>query len=569
MNNYRFDYVAIRHIELYRECVKEYKNRYMQLCKNNADSRGVKSTVYNKDSWEPTAPDKEYALGILKMKEDEIPIDDIDKAASVFDIPGGTRTTEESNKKKEEIIEAWNKEDGFKWNDKYNYPANRLQDRYEVFADLFYRDEDGNPNLRYSVMDDKVTKEGKAFDKGNMRADYRNYGKFFCGMSDTIVSDVYDIMIRREDDNNPYAFDVLKEYLDNLSEWDGVERVAELFIKYENAPDCKYVRTATTNWFFNAVRQVYEPCRYPFLAMLVLHGQTDCGKTSTLEHMFKINGEDRFTYNVRMEDSQQKIASILRTKWALGFGERVGIAKEDNNTQKQFMDTLNATISYQKKFQNEVTDYKPHNCVFVSSNDQNLLNDYTVAYNKRYYIIPCKISAKEYQEKGYWQETLDIRDQIWAEVLYMYRETPDKKLMLTSEEIEELIEIQAKYKTIDEEDIKFDLRELLNRTWACEKHGDYWVLQNEEDFIEQFKKGYSSSPMTTLRSKSKVNAFPTKYIKTWMKMKNMDSRMKGMIENGFREEGWFKKQVKWYGTTCWCKEIEEEFTPESIIQTEN
>ena len=403
-------------------------------------------------------------------------------------------------------------------------------------------------------MDDEVyvkdfeTNENVVFTKKNLRGILINYAKPLLkvvspqyNFVQTIVDDIYDMNIRWEH-RNIYAYDVLREYVDNLPVWDGVERAEEWFIKYQNAPDCSYVRHATFNWLFNALRNIYEPCKYPFLHMLVLKGETDCGKTATMEHLFKLNDVDRFTYNVKMSDDQSKIAAILRTVWALGFGERCGITKDDNNTQKQFMDTLNATIAYQKKFQNEITRYKPHNCVYVSTNDDKLLNDYTVLYNKRYWIIPCNISSKEYQDKKYWYETSELRDQLWAEIKYKYLQEPDKRLMLTDEDIEELVNIQKNFQTIDTSDVDFAVEELVGRKFTFNIIGKIKCLESEEDFIKQFNSN-DCGPNAGL-----LNAFPASYINKWKKMKGFDSRMEKMIKNKFEELGWKYVSFRWNGS---------------------
>lgn len=559
MNNYRFNYTQIRKNNIEKWFVKYYDQKFMGACKFHAYSdRGVSQKNIEAKGWQPNEQDIEYAkknygtLNEWKANTDKM-IEFIHIWRQFNDIISEAEYKTKADEISKWLVDSYKQNDLYKWDDKLNYSGLEYEN-YEIFVDLYFRDNSGQPTIKYNVLDDEVyikdlgTGEDVLFTKKNLRGILINFAKpLLKAVSpqytfvQTIVDDIYDMNIRWEH-RNIYAYDVLREYVDNLPVWDGVERAEEWFIKYQNAPDCSYVRHATFNWLFNALRNIYEPCKYPFLHMLVLKGETDCGKTATMEHLFKLNDVDRFTYNVKMSDDQSKIAAILRTVWALGFGERCGITKDDNNTQKQFMDTLNATIAYQKKFQNEITRYKPHNCVYVSTNDDKLLNDYTVLYNKRYWIIPCNISSKEYQEKKYWYETNDLRDQLWAEIKYKYMAEPDKRLILTDEDIEELIKIQQNYQTIDSSDVDFAVEELVDRKFTFNIIGKIKCLESEEDFIKQFNSN-DCGPNAGL-----LNAFPAAYINKWKKMKGFDSRMEKMIKNKFEELGWRYVAFRWNGS---------------------
>jgi len=558
MNTYRFNYTNIRKNNIEKWFVTYYNQKFMGACKFHAyTNRGVSQKNIETKGWQPNEQDKNYAtINYGKLEDWNKTTDKMIEFIHIWrqfnDIISENEYKVKADELSKWLTDSYKQNDLYRWDDKLNYSGLEYEN-YEIFVDLYFRDNEGKPTLRYNVLDDEVyikdisNNEDVVFTKKNLRGILINYAKPLLkavspqyNFVQTIVDDIYDMNIRWEH-RNIYAYDVLREYVDNLPVWDGVERAEEWFIKYQNAPDCSYVRHATFNWLFNALRNIYEPCKYPFLHMLVLKGETDCGKTATMEHLFKLNDVDRFTYNVKMSDDQSKIAAILRTVWALGFGERCGITKDDNNTQKQFMDTLNATIAYQKKFQNEITRYKPHNCVYVSTNDDKLLNDYTVLYNKRYWIIPCNISSKEYQEKKYWYETSEMKDQLWAEIKYKYLAEPDKRLILTNEDIEELVNIQKNFQTIDTSDVDFAVEELVNRKFTFDIIGKIKCLESEEDFIKQFNSN-DCGPNAGL-----LNAFPASYINKWKKLKGFDSRMEKMIKSKFEELGWKYVSFRWNG----------------------
>lgn len=56
-------------------------------------------------------------------------------------------------------------------------------------------------------------------------------------------------------------FHPVRDYLNSLPEWDGIERVEDIFIKYLQADDTEYVRTVTRKTFAAAVARIYVPDR--------------------------------------------------------------------------------------------------------------------------------------------------------------------------------------------------------------------------------------------------------------------------------------------------------------------
>lgn len=58
------------------------------------------------------------------------------------------------------------------------------------------------------------------------------------------------------------------------------------------------------------------------------------------------------------------------------------------------MDRLTNIMEYQRKFENNITEYYPHNIIAETGNDMNCLNDYTVKYDKRAWTIPINSDTK-------------------------------------------------------------------------------------------------------------------------------------------------------------------------------
>ena len=85
---------------------------------------------------------------------------------------------------------------------------------------------------------------------------------------------------------------------------------------------------------------------------------------------------------------------------AIIFGERNGIGKANNNTIKKWVDKLNGTIQYQKKGENEIREVNSHCVAFITTNDDKLLNDFTLGgYDKRFHIIKVNGTNKRFVDK--------------------------------------------------------------------------------------------------------------------------------------------------------------------------
>ncbi len=54
-------------------------------------------------------------------------------------------------------------------------------------------------------------------------------------------------------------FHPIRDYLNSLPQWDGIERVEDIFIKYLLADDTEYVRTVTRKTFAAAVARITFP----------------------------------------------------------------------------------------------------------------------------------------------------------------------------------------------------------------------------------------------------------------------------------------------------------------------
>ena len=583
--NYQYDYFSIRHTNIKIEIKKVYNQKIKQACIYNAiTDRNIAPKEAKSKDWIPSKSDMEYAekvYGAWENYDAGIGNDgDIDKMLPLFDVycePVEKVSKEEyeetSKKVKEDYKNKWNKNEGFAYNDRLNYPHDLVATRYNIFTDLFFREPTApyKPTIEYNTWDDTLyLTDGRTLTKKMFRDCFFDYGSGylidlkFDRPEMKFIEPIYDELLRS--DSSIYAYDPVKRYLDNLPLWDGEKRLETFLIKYQKADDTPAVREMTKLWFMNAVRAIYMPSKFPFLHMLVLQGESNCGKSATMNNIFKIEGRDRYQYEIRMDDAVEKNAPKFRTTWAIGFGERDGIDRVSVNRQKQFMDSLHTEMSYQKKYQNEITKYIPHNVVFVTTNDVRLLNDPTVEYNKRNWIIHSNITETEFRDKDYFHEVAEVRDQIWAEAKYYLSADWNCDLEPSAECIEGLKEIQKDYLAIDVEDVRARVNELLNRDFFQSSHsGTYHCFESMQDFIAQYR---CQRPYADLQqTKYKIDRIPASYIKEWMRLNDYDSRYKRPVAEMLQENGFVLKRAA-YGcnttTQCWCKEGDNVITPDEL-----
>lgn len=206
------------------------------------------------------------------------------------------------------------------------------------------------------------------------------------------------------------SFDPLKDYLWRCEDigWDGVKRADQIFIKYLGCPDTKYHRMAALMVGLASVTRGFEP-GHKFDFAPVLGGVGGRGKSLFIQTLY---GKENFgDLNVDMSHTQ-KVAETIAGLWAVEFAEMTSFHKSDYNEAKRFLSAESDTV--RMAYDRRPTVFPRRVVFWGTTNDNRYLKDPTG--NRRWWPITVK------------NEQIDIaglaanRDQIWAELMVLYKE---------------------------------------------------------------------------------------------------------------------------------------------------
>lgn len=206
------------------------------------------------------------------------------------------------------------------------------------------------------------------------------------------------------------AYHPVKEYLDNLPDWDGVNRLDTLLLDYLGAEESEYTKSVIRKTLVAAVARIYQPGT-KFDSVLILNGPQGIGKSTLFA---KLAGA-WFSDSLTLADMRDKSGSEkLQGYWILELGELAGMKKTDVETVKSFLSRVDD--KYRSSYGINVESHL-RQCVIVgSTNTENgFLRDITG--NRRFW--PVRVNGQSVKKP--WQITADEVEQIWAEAVSAYQ----------------------------------------------------------------------------------------------------------------------------------------------------
>ena len=233
-------------------------------------------------------------------------------------------------------------------------------------------------------------------------------------------------------------FHPVRQYLESLPEWDGIDRVDTLLIDYLGAEDNAFTREAMRKTLLAAVTRVYNPGA-KFDTALILNGPQGIGKST----LFKRLAVDWFSDSLMLTDMRDKSgAENIQGRWFVEIAELAGMRKMEVETVKAFLSRMDDR--YRASYGRQPESH-PRQCVIVGSTNaqDGFLRDLTG--NRRFWVVYVPGTSNLTP----WELSETDVQQIWAEVMTIYAaETED--LLLSPEALGLAVEAQEAALEIDE-----------------------------------------------------------------------------------------------------------------------
>lgn len=202
-----------------------------------------------------------------------------------------------------------------------------------------------------------------------------------------------------------HSFHPVREYLGGL-EWDGVERLDTLFIRFLGAEDNAYTRNISRLTLTAAVTRVFEPGhKYDFA--LILEGVQGKRKSTFIEilarHWFaELNGNFH---------DRKEMVEKMQGSWICELPELQGFGKAEVQDIKAFISARKDKVRL--AYERRAKEFDRQSIMMGSTNDRRYLRDETGG--RRFWPVVCAVASID--TDGLLAEV----DQVWAEATAAYR----------------------------------------------------------------------------------------------------------------------------------------------------
>lgn len=328
------------------------------------------------------------------------------------------------------------------------------------------------------------------------------------------------------------------DYLDSIRDKRREDiKCKDVFVKWFKAQETpsKLIEKLSEKWFVSAVKRIYEPgCDIE--GMIYVFGKTGTGKSTFIHRLAK--GFDR-QYIGDIENIQ-KICEVMNQSWIVNFDEMKSLVKKDPNAVKEFLTTPSDTVRL--AYRTDAEEYFRHCIFFGSTNNPDVLKDYSGDIERRFWPIISLLTDKQYIWNNF---TDDIADAIWADALYLYENNKNYNIStsdLNETELNEMKDLQKQCKTYYNDDSVDLIREILNRRYKLNTSGEF-------DNLEDFKKQVSA---TELNANDMITYIPISYLNVVLQVYYHTSRKNNWIAAALADDWVYRKKLTKFAGNCMC-----------------
>ncbi len=275
---------------------------------------------------------------------------------------------------------------------------------------------------------------------------------------------------------NERMYHPVRDYLEGLPEWDGVERADRLLVTFLGADDTEYVHQVTRKTLCAAIRRIYEPgCKFDTL--LVLNGPQGLGKSTLIRKL----AEPWFGDSLLLSDicyNGKAAAEKIQGIWIEEIAELSGLKKVDIETLRGF---ITRQDDYGRAAYGRRSVHRPRQCVFfgtTNAQQEGFLRD--TDGNRRFWVVDVADEGGERSVVGPNADlSADEIKQIWAEI--KVRVAEGEALYITDAAV--LEEAQR----IQNRSIEEDPRQNVIDDYLQKLLPEDWYSMSEEDRENYFK----------------------------------------------------------------------------------
>ena len=328
------------------------------------------------------------------------------------------------------------------------------------------------------------------------------------------------------------------DYLDSIRDKRRSDiKCKDVFVKWFKAEETegKIVEKFTEKWFVSAIKRIYEPgCAVE--GMIYVYGKTGTGKSTFIDRLAKGYSKQ---YIGDLE-STSRVVEVMNNSWILNFDEMKSLISKPANVVKEFLTTMSDTVRLAYRTDSE--EYHRHCVYFGSTNNPDVLKDYSGDIERRFWPIISTLEDKHFIFDNFNDE---IVDGIWADALYIYEHNNNYNTSISDfndKQVEEMKDLQKQCKTYFNDDSVDLIKEILNRKYKLNSNKEFDSL---EDFKQQVSKPIDYA-------KDDINCIPISYLNVVLQTFYHTSRKNNWIAAALSDDWVFKKRFTKNSGNCMC-----------------
>lgn len=379
--------------------------------------------------------------------------------------------------------------------------------------------------FRYNELTEKIEISGAWWSKSGTNIDQSDENiirlyieSFYRLTSEKGVPRAIDIVAHQN------KYHPIKDILNSL-EWDGVERIADLFPKYLGADRNAYTTEVTRLFMLGAIERIFYPgCKFDVMICLVEDKQG--GGKSTIARFLAIDDE-WFSDDIRnLEDDN--VYRKLAGHWIIEFSEMLA------TSNAKTVEAIKSFISRQKDvykipYDRYPKDF-PRQCVFIGTTNNIDFLPKDRSGNRRFIPVAVNSAKAEQHPLSNEYETRHFISLCWAEAMQIYK-SGNYSLKLSPEMEKELEAVQEAFKP---EDPKVG----IIQSWLDDC--DYDAVCSMMIFKEAFPENSYREPQRW--ELLEISEIMNKCIDGWKKYETSDNK-KRFIKYG-KQRAWIRESPK-------------------------